>query len=71
MELWAPYEFKIDPAFLKSGRNIIQVEVTNSMANHMDQVSLRSGLVGPVEIELETESLNKIGYSDYRVENMK
>lgn len=57
--MWAPYEFKIDPAFLKEGRNFIKVEVTNSMANQMDQVSLRSGLIGPIEVEIEIKPSNQ------------
>ncbi|GIN74861.1 hypothetical protein J14TS2_53360 [Bacillus sp. J14TS2] len=57
--MWAPYTFNLDPSFVKKGRNIIRVEVTNSMANQMDQISLRSGLIGPVELEIEIKPFNQ------------
>lgn len=51
VKMWAPYTLEIDRSYLKYGLNTIKVDVTNSMANEMDQISLKSGLVGPVLIE--------------------
>lgn len=52
VKMWAPYEINIDPAIVKKGVNTISVHVKNSLANKMDKISLKSGLVGPVKIEL-------------------
>ncbi|MCJ7840848.1 hypothetical protein MUB24_08010 [Lederbergia sp. NSJ-179] len=59
VKMWAPYQFALDPAVLKKGRNRIKVEVTNSIANQMDQVPLKSGLLGPVEVEIGIDQQNK------------
>ncbi len=46
---WAPYVFRIE-GLLKDGKNRIEVEVTNSLANRMDKAGLASGLLGPVVV---------------------
>jgi hypothetical protein len=55
VKMWAPYRLDIEPSCLKNGINIVRVEVTNSMANKMDHISLQSGLIGPVTIEVNLQ----------------
>lgn len=50
-KLWAPYSFDITK-FLVSGENTIAIKVTNSMANYYEEISLESGLIGPVKINI-------------------
>lgn len=57
VKMWAPYRFELDQQYLQIGTNKLIVEVTNSKANEMDNVSLQSGLVGPVVIEVEVPLL--------------
>jgi len=47
--MWAPYVFDIS-AHVQNGRNVIKVEVTNTMANRLEEAMLPSGLIGPVII---------------------
>lgn len=51
VQMWAPYRFDITKA-LKEGDNLIQLEVTNSLAGGMSRSGLCSGLIGPVCLEL-------------------
>lgn len=48
-KMWAPYDFDITD-FVEDGENKLTIKVTNSKANEMDQLSLPSGLIGPVQI---------------------
>jgi len=48
MKMWAPYKWKVSPTLLIEGCNSIRIEVTNSIANQMDNAKLPSGLLGPV-----------------------
>jgi len=41
VKLWGPFRFELP---LKIGANIIQVAVTNSLANQMDDLALPSGM---------------------------
>lgn len=50
VKMWAPYQFEVDLSRLQNGTNDISVAVTNSMANKMDESSLKSGLIGPVSL---------------------
>ncbi|MBM7573468.1 glycosyl hydrolase [Aquibacillus albus] len=52
LKMWAPYRFELDPSFLQAGKNTISIDVTNSMANKMDNARLKSGLIGPVSMEI-------------------
>lgn len=52
VRMWAPYHFDIKSSYLKTGKNTLTVQITNSYANKMDQISLKSGLLGPVSIEI-------------------
>lgn len=52
VKMWAPYLFELEELYLKKGNNTIRIDVTNSLANQMDRVSLDSGLIGPVTIEV-------------------
>src|SRR5690625_6553589 len=45
IKMWAPYQFVIDRSYVKNGENHIKIEVTNSMANQMDNAHLASGLI--------------------------
>ncbi|WP_062051187.1 glycosylhydrolase-like jelly roll fold domain-containing protein [Bacillus sp. JCM 19034] len=49
VKLWAPYTFEVD-SMLQQGINKIELKVTNSKANEMDQIALHSGLIGPVKV---------------------
>ncbi len=51
VQMWSPYCFDITEE-LREGDNLIQLEVTNSLANGMSHSSLRSGLIGPVCLEM-------------------
>jgi hypothetical protein len=44
---WAPYRFRLD-GLMQPGKNRIEVEVTNTLANRMDEAGVESGLIGPV-----------------------
>lgn len=46
---WRPYRLPVASA-LRTGRNRLEVEVTNSMANAYDGSQLPSGLLGPVTL---------------------
>ena len=48
VKLWGPFQFRIP---LETGSNALRVEVTNSMANRMNDATLPSGMMGPVTIE--------------------
>jgi len=50
VKMWAPYRFAIGD-YLVDGDNELKINVTNSRANEMDQLSLPSGLIGPVKIK--------------------
>ena len=50
-KLWAPYTYDI-AKYLINGENTISIKVTNSKANNYEGVSLKSGLLGPVKINL-------------------
>ncbi|WJH33866.1 hypothetical protein N6H14_28365 [Paenibacillus sp. CC-CFT747] len=48
--LWAPYRLDITP-YLRAGRNELEIRVTNSLANRLDESPLPAGLIGPVVLE--------------------
>jgi len=48
VRLWGPFRFELS---LKPGLNRLRVEVTNSMANRLEGVSLPAGMQGPVVLE--------------------
>lgn len=50
-KMWAPYTFDLTH-FVKEGENLIEVEVTNSLANKMSKVKLVSELLGPVQVKI-------------------
>ncbi|WP_316245343.1 glycosyl hydrolase [Gracilibacillus timonensis] len=52
VKMWAPYRFKVNPSYLKSGVNKITFDVTNNRANEMDDARLISGLLGPVTLNI-------------------
>ncbi len=49
VKMWSPYRVDITN-FIQQGLNSIKIEITNSMANRYEQVSLESGLIGPIRI---------------------
>ncbi len=49
VQLWCPYRFSLH-GFVKQGENKLRVEVTNSLANLYDGMSLPSGMLGPVSL---------------------
>ena len=49
--MWAPYKFDVTP-YLRDGKNQIQIEVTNSLANKMDGEEMPSGMLGPVSLQV-------------------
>lgn len=49
VRMWKPYTFDIS-SLLKEGENELRIDVTNSLANRYDKVSLPSGLIGPVTV---------------------
>ena len=44
-KMWAPYEVDLT-GFVRSGKNKLEIEVTNSLANKYGNVKLPSGLLG-------------------------
>jgi hypothetical protein len=57
VQMWSPYSFNIDNLkianTIKEGKNEIIIEVRNTIANQMCNLSLNSGLVGPVICKIE------------------
>lgn len=51
-KMWSPYTFNVPVDFLKPGKNMVTIKVTNSTANQMDHARLKSGLIGPVIVEV-------------------
>lgn len=51
VRMWKPYVFQLKPELLQS-HNELQVEVTNSLANSYDGLSLPSGIIGPVSLTI-------------------
>ncbi|MEK3888768.1 glycosylhydrolase-like jelly roll fold domain-containing protein [Bacillus sp. FSL K6-3431] len=51
VKMWAPYTFEF-ANLLRKGNNSIKIVVTNSKANCKDEVSLPSGLIGPVTLTM-------------------
>lgn len=49
IKMWAPYIFDITD-FVHAGENIIEVEITNTLANRLSKAKLTSGLIGPVRL---------------------
>ncbi|MDQ0231858.1 glycosylhydrolase-like jelly roll fold domain-containing protein [Metabacillus malikii] len=56
VQMWAPYEIEINSTHFVEGENTLRIEVTNSMANRMDNARLASGLIGPVSILVSDSS---------------
>ncbi|WP_130858781.1 glycosylhydrolase-like jelly roll fold domain-containing protein [Gracilibacillus phocaeensis] len=52
VKMWGPYKWEIKKSDLKVGKNLLRVEVINSIANQMDRMALPSGLIGPVSLTL-------------------
>lgn len=52
VRMWKPYLFTLNSELLQSN-NELKVEVTNSLANRYDGLSLPSGLLGPVSITIQ------------------
>src|SRR5690606_16340936 len=52
VRMWKPYVFQLKPELLQS-HNELQVEVTNSLANRYDGLSLPSGIIGPVSLTIK------------------
>lgn len=50
-KLWSPYRCSLSD-YLLTGKNVLQVEVTNTLANRYDQVSLPSGMLGPITLTI-------------------
>ncbi|WP_030155604.1 hypothetical protein [Glycomyces sp. NRRL B-16210] len=48
--LWRPYALTIDGVHLRPGTNRIEVQVSNSAANHYEGARRPSGLLGPVTL---------------------
>jgi len=51
VRMWKPYAFKLNPELLHS-INELRVEITNSLANRYDGLSLPSGLLGPITLTI-------------------
>jgi hypothetical protein len=47
--MWAPYSFDIT-SYVNKGENHIELKVTNTLANKIEEKSIKSGLIGPVKI---------------------
>lgn len=47
--MWAPYRFDIGDA-LQVGKNTIEIEVSNTPANKLEEAKLVSGIIGPVRL---------------------
>ncbi|HET7769937.1 MAG TPA: hypothetical protein VFN74_14265 [Chloroflexota bacterium] len=50
--LWAPYQVLLPAHLFSAGKNVLDVRVTNSAANHYEGALRRSGLIGPVALHL-------------------
>ena len=51
--LWAPYRITRGRGVWRAGRNLLQVQVTNSAANSYDGAMRPSGLMGPVSLQMQ------------------
>ncbi|PRY16622.1 hypothetical protein [Kineococcus rhizosphaerae] len=49
--MWAPYRVDVPDGVLQPGRNALEVQVSNSPANHYEGLRRPSGLIGPVTLE--------------------
>lgn len=58
VRLWSPYCFSLKE-HLQQGTNLLQVEVTNTLANRYDNKSFTSGLLGPVSIVCSVQVTDK------------
>lgn len=57
--MWKPYLVEIGH-MVRKGRNTLRIEVVNSLANRYDGLSLPSGLLGPVTIQVLKRLLKEI-----------
>jgi hypothetical protein len=48
-KLWSPYSYDITD-YVKEGENSLTICITNTLANKFNNLSLKSGLIGPVKI---------------------
>lgn len=53
--LWAPYRFDITN-YINAGENSIEIRVTNTLSNKMENTSFKSGLLGPVRTIFENRT---------------
>ena len=49
IHLWPPFNFEVT-AFLKTGKNFLELDVTNTYANDFTKDTFPSGLQGPVKL---------------------
>lgn len=57
VKLWGPFIFDIKD-FLKQGVNTIEIKITNSLANKLNNAGLTSGLIGPCRVLLEKKKIS-------------
>jgi len=53
VKLWGSFRFALN---LKPGKNVLRVNVTNSLANKFEKESVRSGIYGPVLMEKQDKT---------------
>lgn len=49
VKLWSPYSYDVTD-YIRAGENSLTITVTNTLANKLCNLSLKSGLIGPVEL---------------------
>ena len=54
VKLWAPFTFDVT-GLVKEGENELMVEVNNTIANRLCNLSLDSGLMGPVRLTVKSK----------------
>ncbi|WP_163539299.1 glycosyl hydrolase [Gracilibacillus sp. YIM 98692] len=47
---WSPYKLSLPKRVFQKGDNVLEINVTNNMANQMDHLELPSGLLGPITL---------------------
>lgn len=53
VRMWYPYIYDITNS-VKAGENTLVIEVTNTLANKICKLNLESGMIGPVELKIES-----------------
>ena len=65
VQMWAPYVFDITDHLI-DGDNQIRLTIQNSLANGINNTSLTSGLLGPIQIKIKEWRLSHESYNEHK-----